>query len=120
MNFAELYAGYYLANENIEYLFGWLNFERDDLYYRFINKVIHEDPYYKVGDYFYYYKYSYPSRQYYGIAMVGYDIEKRQKVGIYDGEGRPEDELPTWLEEQFERIGLDYDYPKDEIVQFFN
>lgn len=90
-----------------------------DIYERFINKTINGYKDYRVGDYFYYYNYNYPTRQSYGIAIVGYDIEKKQKVAIFDGEGYPISELPEWLETQFERIGLNYNYPDDKITDFF-
>lgn len=89
------------------------------LYSRFIDKTIDDYSHYQVGDYFYYYHYRYSTRQYYGIAMVGYDIDKQKKIAIFDGEGDPLCELPTWLETQFNRICLDYDYPESEINILF-
>ena len=68
-------------------------------------------------DFNYYYFYR-PSRQYYGIAAVGYDIKKKQKIPIFDGEGEPE--WPDWLIQQFDRLHLNYERPEEEMIAYFN
>jgi hypothetical protein len=44
---------------------------------------------YMVGNYLYRYMYSYPTRQSYGIMMVGYDLINNKKVLIHSSEGTP-------------------------------
>ena len=90
-----------------------------ELFKEYINKRVNELDYYRVGDYFYYYNYHSRSRQSYGIAMVGYNIEKKIKEVIFDGEGYPLDGAPEWLITQFERIQLNYEYPQQTISDFF-
>ena len=82
---------------------------------RYVEHTINTLDYYKVGDYFIYYNYSYPTRQYYNVSMVGYDIDTNQKVAITDGEGQPVP--PRWLVDQFNRIELDFSYPEEEIME---
>ena len=92
-----------------------IGFKPAQLQLRYVNYTINTLDYYKVGDYFIFYNYNYPTRQYYNISMVGYDIETNQKVAITDEEGRPYP--PRWLVNQFNRIGLDFSYPEKEIIE---
>ena len=82
---------------------------------RYVNYTINTLDDYKVGDYFIFYNYYYPSRQYYNISMVGYDIDTNKKVAITDAEGQPVP--PRWLVNQFNRIDLNFSYPEDEIMK---
>ena len=76
----------------------------------FISHVIETDPKYKVGDYFFHYNFEYETRQYYGIAGVGYDIRTEKKIPIFDGEGDPG--WPDWLKQQFTRVDTQLTYPR--------
>jgi len=92
-----------------------VGFKPAQLQLRYVNYTINTLDDYKVGDYFIFYNYYYPTRQYYNISMVGYDIDTNKKVAITDGEGRPYP--PRWLVNQFNRIGLDFSYPEKEIME---
>jgi len=94
-----------------------LDASASELLGKYIAIVIEEDSTFQVGDYFYHNCFNYPTRQNYGIGSVGYDRATRKKVPIFDGEGMPE--FPKWLREQFDRTGLDYSQPEDEIDAYF-
>jgi hypothetical protein len=76
----------------------------------YITRVIETDQKYKVGDYFFHYNFDYETRQYYGVAGVGYDIKTEKKIPIFDGEGDPE--WPEWLKRQFKLVGTQLTYPR--------
>lgn len=85
--------------------------------HKYVEKIVAEQSEFKVGDYFYHYV-PRSSRQSYGIAAVGYDIAKKKKIPIFDGEGYPD--WPNWLIVQFDRNNFDYSRPDDKIINFFN
>ena len=61
-------------------------------------------------------KYWRNSGQYY----LAKEYEKRaRKEGINPCDGRAP-QFVEWLKEQFERTGLDYNYPEEEIESFFS
>ena len=86
------------------------------LQFRCVENTIKTLDHYKVGDYFIFYNFIYSSRQYHNISMVGYDTDTNQKV-VIEGNEAGEPYPPRWLVDQFNRIGLDFSFPQEEIME---
>ena len=92
--------------------------EVDILYDEYVEKDIKNNPKYKVGDLVYTIYSHILSRQFYGIGIIGFDMDTYEKVLIEDGEGEPE--LPEWIIKQLRKNKVTYDSINDEMNTLYD